>query len=319
MITQEQAELTPFAGTNAMLLQCSDADWLTKRSLGLGGSDAASVVGVSPWRSNVQLYLEKRGQITPQAENEPMYWGTAIEPAIRQRYCDSTRREVTTPKGILVHPVHQWMLATVDGITHDGRLLEIKTARSADNWGPDGSSEIPVYYLTQIQHYFAVTGLQVCDVAVLIGGQDYRQYEITVDAEIVAQLIEAEAEFWENVTTGIEPEIKTIDDAKAMYRRSEPRVVQAGFHVEGIKIIKQLNDEIKSKESERDATIARVMAHMGEADTLADGSTVLATWKQSKGRTTLDGDRLKKELPNIYEAYLKTGEPSRRFLLKGKE
>lgn len=320
MIAQESSELTPFTGTTAMLLPCSDAEWLEKRAMGIGGSDAASVVGVSPWRSNVQLYLEKRGMAKPVDESEPMYWGTAIEPAIRQRYCDTTRREVTTPAGILVHPVHQWMLATIDGITDSGRLLEIKTARTADNWGPDGSSEIPVYYLTQIQHYFAVTGLEVCDVAVLIGGQDYRQYEITRDDEIVSQLVEAESEFWQNVINGIEPEIKTIEDAKAMYRKALPKVVQCGREIGAtVSYLSQLNEQIKSLEKERDNITATIMAFMGEADTLSEGSKVLATWKQAKGRTTLDGERLKTELPKVYEAYLKTGEPTRRFLLKGKE
>lgn len=311
-------ELIEANGTRAAVVPCSGDEWLAMRSKGLGGSDAASVLGLSPWRSNVQLYLEKRGLVKSQAENEPMYWGKAVEPVIRQRYCDLTRRTVSTPAGILVHPEHSWMLASVDGVTDDGRLLEIKTARSGDAWGADGSDEIPVYYLCQIQHYLAVTGLEVADVAVLIGGQEYRQYEITADATIIESMIEQEAEFWHAVTEGIEPEVRTIEDAKALYRNAVPKIAQAWPEDrETATRIQQIKAAIDLLENEQNELTASLLRRMGEADTLAAGDAVLATWKQVKGRTSLDADRLKKELPEVYSQFLKTGESTRRFLLKG--
>src|SRR5512139_912790 len=95
-------------------------EWLKERSNGIGGSDAAPICGLSPWKSAYQVWLEKRGEADgPQQDNEPMFWGRTLEPVIRQRYADVTGRTVTVPNEILVHPKYDWMLASLDGIAGD--------------------------------------------------------------------------------------------------------------------------------------------------------------------------------------------------------
>ena len=64
-----------------------------------------------------------------------MDWGKRMEPAIRQWYSDQTGRSVRLPDKILYHPVHQFMLASLDGFTDDNRVVEIKTARYSKDWG----------------------------------------------------------------------------------------------------------------------------------------------------------------------------------------
>jgi predicted phage-related endonuclease len=86
------------------------------------------------------------------------------------------------------------------------RALEVKTTSIADDWGEDGTTEIPNYVMCQIQHYMHVIKLDVVDVAVLIGGNDYRQYEIPRMDDLIRRIIEAEEEFWDRVEAKVPPE-----------------------------------------------------------------------------------------------------------------
>ena len=170
------------------------AQWLAQRRLGIGGSDAAAVLGLSKWKTPLALWQEKSGQAPDDdSDSEPMLCGRVLEPVIRQQYAQRTGRTVRLPEQILAHPQHNWMLANIDGITECGRIVEIKTARTGADWGEAGTDQIPQAYLLQVQHYMAVTGCAVADIAVLIGGADYRMYEVQADAELQAMLIDAEA------------------------------------------------------------------------------------------------------------------------------
>ena len=288
--------------------------WLEERRKGLGGSDAAPVLGLSPWKTPYQVWLEKRGEAPEQEDNEPMFWGRTLEPVIRQRYADVTGRSVAIPKGILVHPKHKWMLANLDGIAGD-RVLEVKTARSAEKWGEPGSDEIPEHYRPQVEHYMAVTGLLVADVAVLIGGQDFRIYEVPADKELQELIIEQEAAFWEMVEKGTPPEVTNYADVKARFgKMSRAVTVEADrMTVAAVEKLRELKDLAKQEEILK----AHIMKHLGEADTLVDDAgNVLCTWKLSKPTKRLDTKALQAEMVEVYQKFLKEGDPSRRFLIK---
>jgi putative phage-type endonuclease len=214
MVTQQPAirdcELTP---VDPRLVTVPD------RRRGIGGSDAPAILGVSKWRTPLDIYLEKRGEGEPQPESPAMRWGTALEPVVRQAYADLTGETVRVP-GLLVHPERLWMLAHVDGLTESGRLVEIKTARMADGWGEPGTDEIPDAYLIQVQHYLSVTAISVADVAVLIGGSDFRVYEVPADADLQGVIVAAEVDFWDRVQTGRPPDPVSLADAKPGDRRS---------------------------------------------------------------------------------------------------
>lgn len=181
------------------------ATFLANRLTGLGGSDAAVALGISPFSTPLQLYLEKRGEIPPVEETEPMRWGKLLEPVIRQRYSDITGRTVRVPP-FLRHPQHEFITAHPDGVTDDNRLFEAKTARSAEGWGEPGTDQIPRFYLIQVQHYMLVTATPVADVSVLVGGSDFRTYEVPADPELQEMIVDGEVEFWKRVKDGVPPE-----------------------------------------------------------------------------------------------------------------
>lgn len=294
-------------------------DWLTARRTGIGGSDVAGILGLSKWKTPYSVWLDKTGQAAEIEDNAPMKWGRALEPVIRQEYAEATGRVVLQPADMLRHPVHSFMVANLDGMTEDRRVVEIKTARTPMGWGEAGSDQVPQDYLFQVQHYMAVTGFEVADIAVLIGGSDFRLYEIPADAELQAMMIEAEAEFWQRVQRMEPPEQVTFADAMARYGRAsiEGKVVADEEVQQAINRLNQIKVERKLIDEDEEAARAIVLSAMGERDTLIDaaGMTV-ATWKAQAGAKRFDSAAFKAAHPDLYSQFVKQGEPSRRFLLK---
>lgn len=204
----------------------SREEWLALRNTGIGGSDAGTVLGVNPYKTAYQLYLEKRGELQPEDidDKEAVIAGRDLEDYVAQRYSRRTGLKVERCNTMLRHQEHPFVLGNLDRLVWEGdkrpqhrgeirtrHLLECKTAlgRFIDKsaWGPDGTDEVPMTYLVQCQHYMAVTGADLCDLAVLMSGPEFRLYHIRRDNELIAELIAREAEFWQRVQTGKAPEL----------------------------------------------------------------------------------------------------------------
>jgi len=91
--------------------------------------------------------------------------------------------------------------------------LEIKTAGEYKR--SEWEHGIPVYYEVQVQHYMTVAGVPMAYVAVLIGGNTFKLYEVDADPEVQRKLIILEGQFWQKVTDRIRPEIDGSDAATA--------------------------------------------------------------------------------------------------------
>ena len=296
-------------------------EWLEERRKGIGGSDVAAILGLNPWKTAYQVYQEKRKEIEAWQGNDATDWGKRMEPAIRQWYSDTTGRCVRLPDKILYNSKHPFMLASLDGFTDDRRVVEIKTARSGKNWGEPRTNEIPDYYALQCQHYLATTGFKVADVVVSIGGGSPDLYEIPEDRELQEMIIDAEADFWQRVVDGNPPDPVTYADAIQRFGRSaaEGIVVASDEAIHAVNKLRTVQGEIsklKVAEEEIKGKLIIALGEMGDTLVLSDG-TRLITYKLSKGRTTFDAKTLGKELPDVYKKYLKTGDPQRRFLVKG--
>ena len=93
--------------------------WLSVRQGGIGSSDAAAAVGLNPYRSALELWMDKTGrgdalpQVDPNDETSPMYWGTLLEPIVAAHYTKRTGRKVRKVNAVLQHPDHPWMLANL--------------------------------------------------------------------------------------------------------------------------------------------------------------------------------------------------------------
>jgi len=252
-----------------------NAQWLEERRKGIGGSDIAAILGLSPFKTAYQVYREKRKEVEDWQGNNLTDWGKRMEPAIRQWYSDQTGRSVRLPDKIMYHEKYPFMLASLDGFTDDRRIVEIKTARSGKNWGEPRTNQIPDYYAVQCHHYMIVTGFEVTDVPVSIAGGSPELYEVPADREIAEMIIEACASFWQRVIDGNPPDPVTYADAVARFGkiRSEGAVMasdQTLQIVSDLKDIRSRLDELKAEEEEKKG---KLIISLGESgDTLIDCS-----------------------------------------------
>lgn len=312
--------------------------WLADRRKGIGGSDIAAILGLSPFRTPMDVFLEKRGETIPKGNEQAMYWGTVLEDVVAREYQKRTGRKVQRVNQMLVHPEHDFMLANIDRAVivpeiagnvrwKDGRLttdriLECKTANghAASQWGEIGSDNVPDAYLLQCQWYMGVTRADVADIAVLIGGSDYRIYSIARDDGLIGDMIEVAAEFWQRVQEGIAPDPQSVEEAA----RKWPRHIAGKSLIVDVTIaeacaeLETVVQQKKQLEAREDELKTRIMSAFGDAEEIYYMGRKLATWK-TQTTNRVDTTRLKKEMPDI-AAQFTTSSESRVFrLTKSKE
>jgi putative phage-type endonuclease len=294
--------------------------WLEERRKGIGGSDVAAIMGISPWKTAYQVYQEKRGEVKDWKGTDIMDWGRRMEPAIRQYYSDTTGRSVRLPDKIMYHKEYPFMLASLDGFTDCRRIVEIKTARSGHGWGDPGTNEIPDYYAVQVQHYMLVTGFEVADVPVSIAGGSPVLYEVPANPEVQQLILEACKEFWQRVIDGNPPEPVTYSDAVARFGKVSTvgDVPVTDVDRQRVMDLRSVREKITELETQEEDLKGKLIISLGEkGDALITPEGVpLVTYKMAKGKVSIDTKSLQKEMPEVYAKYMKTGEPSRRFLLK---
>ena len=224
--------------------------WLEERRRVIGGSDVAAIMGMNPWKTAYRVYQEKRKEVEDWQGNQATDWGKRMEPALRQWYSDVTGRPVRLPDKIIVSGKYPFMGASLDGYTDDGRIVEIKTARSGKDWGEPGTNQIPDYYAVQVHHYMTITGFQVADIPVSIAGSSPSLYIVEADKEISEMIIEACAKFWERVQSGNPPDPVTYADAVARFGKikSDGSIIATTELIEAIAGLKQIRAQIKELE-----------------------------------------------------------------------
>ncbi|WP_107397969.1 YqaJ viral recombinase family nuclease [Streptomyces acidiscabies] len=220
-VTAQPGTVVPGAGPVAVgVFEAGSDAWHAARARGIGGSEIAAVVGLSPHESRFSLWHRKKGLIGPVEETEVMYWGKVHEPNIALRWAElhPDRQPVATP---MWHAAGRpWQIANPDRVLAGGddsvtELLEIKTARDAEGWGPAGSGEIPVHYRCQCLWYMDVLGASRCHVAVLIAGSEYREYAVDYDPDEAQLLRDAGARFMDDLARDVRPD---IDGHSATYQ-----------------------------------------------------------------------------------------------------
>jgi len=283
------------------------------RKKGIGGSDAPVVCGLSPWKTPFQLYLEKRGEVEQQEpiNSEATHFGKVLEEIVAQEYMRRTGRKVRKVNDTLVHKKYPFIFGHIDRrVVGERRLLECKTTSSfmRDEWGEPGSDEIPACYIVQVQHYLAVTGFEIADVAVLLGGSDFRIYTVRRDDDLINQLIELEYEFWQRVNKGDPPKPQTLDDVKIRFPRDKGGVIQADATVLGlIDNLTKLKASISELQNLHDNLQQKIMSYMGDNAILEYSGAKLATWKLQSAQR-FDTKAFAADYPELYAKYKKTIE-----------
>lgn len=293
-------------------------EWLQERRKGIGGSDAAKVLGVSRWGGPLSVYLEKKGLYVPEDPGEPAYWGTVLEDVVAREFEKRSGLRVQRQNKIFTHPDYPWMLANIDRrIVGQNKGLECKTASNfmGDEWEGD---ELPDSYYLQIQHYMAVMGWESCWVACLIGGQRYVQKEVQRNPELINTIIEKEREFWEDhFLKDVPPPVTPFDNPNSLWpEQTEDDMVQ-DIDDETIAIARSLagvQATIKGLENEEERLKGLLKAQIGEMA----GIQGICSWKQAKSRMVTDWQSVAIELgaeSDIISRHTDEKPGSRRFLL----
>ena len=282
-------------------------EWLAERRQGLGSSDAAAILGLSPYKSPYQVWLDKMGQ-DEEEDNDWMEAGRELEPVVAKLYAKRFNQKIENVQVMHVRKDKPFLRASVDrwiippGDNGTG-ALEIKTAseRAIKSWG----GPLPLSYFCQIQHQLMVTGWGWGEVAIFV--TDSRKIErvpITRDNGFIAGLEKDLDEFWANhILTKTPPpksaaDLQSLPGLKGKISTPDGQILVALEDVRKLKsMTAKLSDELEIKENQ-------IKEFMQDAETLARDNKIFATY----GTVTTNKfsvDALKKDDPKLYGKYLK--------------
>ena len=325
----------------------SREDWLGYRRLGIGGSDAAAIMGVSPFCTKRDLYYDKCG-ITPAIDEEESNWvakevGHRLEDLVAEIFSKKTGFRVFPVRKMFRHPLYPFMLADVDFFIDFGDgtygILECKTTNynCQDKWA---NNSTPVNYEYQGRHYMAVMNISKVYFACLYGNNEdefFIRY-MERDLELEEDLIAEEEYFWnDNVKMGVEPPYTekadlVLESIRKHYGPADKDADKVNLnrkHKVGLERYLELKEqkskldhESKKLEEQMKESYAEIVEEMGVSCTgvLKDGGTEYIVTYNPAYRTGIDKkglEKLKVQHPDVYDDYVNTTE-SRRFSVKKK-
>jgi putative phage-type endonuclease len=302
-------------------------DFSVDRSKYIGGSDIGALLGLSKFKSPLEVWMEKTGKETKKIDSLPLRFGSFAEAFVANEYSRATGFDLLHDESIYIHPQHSYISAHIDRFVVQGstssptRILECKTANpfSSSDWGEVGSDQVPMSYLCQCVWYMAITGIDKTDLAVLFGNSDFRIYEIARDPALEELVIAKASTFWdEHVLKDIPPPVSNEEDCQTLFSKGDPeKSIEAKQQtLELTKRLHALNSEIKTCEEELSTIKQTIMSQMGEAELLTYQGRTLATWKAPKPSFRLDSKRFELEHPDLASSYKLPIQNSRRLVIK---
>lgn len=291
------------------------------RDKGIGSSDAASAVGLNPYKTRMQLWLEKTGR-EPRpdlSDVEAVHFGNVLEDVVAHEYMRRNNKKVQRRN---VPYVKDFMVANIDRlVAGENRILEIKTASAFQKW-----DEVPDHYRIQVEHQFICADKSEGVLAVLIGGNQYQQFELRQDPDLSQFLIAREREFWECVKTDTPPQPTKAEEVVQLYRHDngEAKIATpelAELHAELLAVRKSKKDAEEREKALKES----FQLFMGESAQvlLSEGGNPLVTWKTDKGTERTDWKSAFHELaamtetdPVLFVSNHTRKHFTRRFLVK---
>lgn len=310
--------------TYPLVQACSTfEEWKRLRATFIGASEAAAVLGISPWKTAGDVWIQKvRAQeaidaATPsddpdEVPNRFSFWGSRLEPVIIDAFAAESGYTVERP-GLTIcrHPEYPFIAATLDARAvspaGDKSIVEAKATDAFYQyrervWGPTMTDQCPEWYLIQVTQQLEVVrheGYDMGWLAVLVGGNDFRRYPIQYDRELAEMMVERLIEFWRLVERREPPPFDYADKgALALQRRIWNRVegtsivVPANYSVApSMPTILELVIEHDDAKAEAEAATARQEAAKAQLVHIAgnnvvveiEGTGIAITRKQKSG------------------------------------
>lgn len=321
--------------------------WLEYRRLGIGGSDAAAILGVSPFATARDLYYDKLKLVS--YEDSENNWvqkkmGHLLEDLVAEIFHVKTGYKIFQIKKMFQHPIHKFMLADVDYFitlpNNETAILEIKTTNynATDHWWKDGIETVPVNYEIQGRHYMAVMNLNHVFYCCLYGNNENETIirHIERDFDYEEELIALESDFWNNhIVTETPPDY--VEDGDLILASVKNHFGPADKNVPAIELSltgatgvmrylelqsekSAINSEARRIENEMKRLQGQIVDEMGRcciAEYSRDGTDYKISYNPIR-KTTINKEnlyRLQMQYPEIYEQFATTTE-QRRFYVK---
>lgn len=326
-----------------------EKDWLEYRRRGIGGSDAASILGVSPFKTARDLYYDKLKIVTyedPEENWVQKKMGHLLEDLVAEIFHVRTGYEIYQVKKMFYHPKYPFMLADVDYFitmpNGETAILEIKTTNynATDHWWVNGVEAVPVNYEIQGRHYMAVMNVNHVFFCCLYGNSEQETIirHIVRDMDYEEELIALEGDFWNNhILTRTPPQYVedgdlVIESVKNHFGSADPNAAAIELSFTSFSSVvrylelqaekSSLNAEVKRVENEMKRLQGRIIDEMGRCCTAVysrDDTDYTITYNPVQKATISKEDlfRLQMQHPEIYEQFVSVSE-SRRFYVKKK-
>ena len=303
-------------------------EWLRERKNYIGGSEIAAICGLSSFdKTALDVYLSKVNpaivELTKDDPNyEAAYWGAKQEKIIAERYAEERNVIIQTQPTLIQHPKYPFIACNIDRwVGNREYILECKTAHfyKMKQWGEVGTDNIPESYLIQCAYYASICDVPKVDIAVLIGGNDFRIYTYNRNKELEEKLIKIACNFWHNhVEKRIPPKCVNTRDTFNLFPQSNHQEIVAEDNImEKLEKLKAAREEENRIQTTIEKLKVEIQEFMRDYDVLIDvNGNVIATWKNTTPKSLVNVNKLKEMFKDAYEQCLNTGKQSRMFLIK---
>lgn len=304
------------------------------RSTFLGGSDAAAVMGLSPWATPVELWQQKTGRAPKQepdaAARKRYERGHRLEPFIRDMVVEKLRAngvevELITYNERYIDPGYAFLSCEIDFelrltgevvigdeiITLDGEHVngdaKSVTGFARKKWGDEDTEDVPIEYAAQFMHGLMITGRQYCLVAALRSFDDVDIYWVRRDDETIAAMRQKLVSFWVDcVQADVPPDPIEFDDIKALFPKDNGAAIEATVEIATkVRDLAEIKKRIKGLEDDAEQLQFAVANFISPNAVLTYGDKEIATWK-GQSDTRLDGKALEAAHPEIAAQFKRT-------------
>lgn len=276
----------------------------------LGGSDVAAILGISPWKTPLDVYLDKTEGRQPEDASKKKIFarGVRLEPYILQMLEEETTIRIKHRGNRYQDADYGFLAAEIDAEAETGENIEVKSVHQFGSkaWGEQGTDAIPVYYTAQAMHGMMITGAKQTIFPVLIGLDDFRIYNVERDEETIVAIRQKELAFWEMIQNKTPPPVTAVSDIMRMFERDTGSSIEATDEIMvAFKELKRYKAERKMLDDDIDTVEERIKLYMMGNSALTFGGRPVATWK-SQDANRLDLERFRSEQPALAASFMKT-------------
>ena len=254
---------------NEVYEYANDDDWHTLREKRIGGSDIGAILGVNKYKSIIDVYIDKT-EGSKFEGNEATFWGHMHEATIMKVFAQKHREFNVYQAPYSV--VDNFLIANLDAVLKDRNtgehgVLEIKTT-NAFNYKDWEGDVIPQYYYAQVQHYLMITGYKFAYIAVLIGGNKYKDFKIERNEEDIELIRNKATEFYKENILKQMPPIPDGSDAYMEYLKKKALDVENDTVIEFVDLeekaqkVKDIGKEMSNLKKEQDLLKEQIMLEL---------------------------------------------------------